>query len=367
MTWPGCGSAAKLPQLTSAYTATHASYAIISINGHFTHASAIPAIPTSAEFSAERILTPTVEHDDDTQAFFKLNGGAPALLYSVGCHSGLSVAASDFFSPTLRADFPEAIVKQGGNWIGNTGYGYGDTDMVGYSERLSLLFTSTIGRNVTSGHTYVGETIGRALARAKRQYPTTSGADTFSVFDEKVITEWTLYGLPFTTCQGAQSACPTTHPRHRSPAILSTLVQTGGVFTRVITMTNTYEPLGANSLLKVYSAVQDSFAGTTHLTSTQQTALERPVLPLLTFDIALQSNPIARSGRTLIPRGVRLRSATMLPDLAGFDPHITTLVTDTISGQVAESIPSFSRTWLPALPYTATHRLYVGHSGDRYR
>ena len=49
------------------------------------------------------------------------------------------------------ADFPNAFVKQNGNWIGNTGFGYGDSDLVGYSERLALLFTKAIGRKAMNG------------------------------------------------------------------------------------------------------------------------------------------------------------------------------------------------------------------------
>ena len=106
-----------------------------------------------------------------------INGGAPAL-YS--------------------ADFPQAVLKQGGNWIGNTGYGYGDSDLIGYSERLALLFTKQIGRDLEHRQpAYIGATIGDSLARAKRGYVLSNGPGGFSVYDEKVIEEMTLYGLPF--------------------------------------------------------------------------------------------------------------------------------------------------------------------------
>ena len=56
-------------------------------------------------------------------------------------------------SSKYRADFAEAILKQGGNWIGNTGYGYGDSDLVGYSERLALLQKALAGANGTAAPT----------------------------------------------------------------------------------------------------------------------------------------------------------------------------------------------------------------------
>src|SRR4029078_547015 len=106
-------------------------------------------------------------------------GDSASLGYSVGCHSGLSVLDAhsggrsadiyDTASPAYSAAFPQARLKQGGNWVGNTGYGYGDSDLVGYSERLALLFTDAIGRQIkNSSHVYIGAPLRQWPARAPR-------------------------------------------------------------------------------------------------------------------------------------------------------------------------------------------------------
>jgi hypothetical protein len=126
------------------------------------------------------------------------------------------------------------VLKQGGNWIGNTGYGYGDTDVIGYSERLSLLFTNAIGLEIKNKSGYIGMPVGQALARAKRQYLKTSGGNSFSVYDEKVLDGWTLYGLPFLRVKVPRPTPPALDEPPPAPIPSGTAI-TGGVFTRLIT------------------------------------------------------------------------------------------------------------------------------------
>jgi hypothetical protein len=53
-----------------------------------------------------------------------------------------------------------------------------------------------------------------------------------------------------------------------------------------------------------------------------------------------------------IPRGVRLLSATSLPDLENYNPHVTTPVTDQVYPQQQEDPTLRARQiWLPDLPY----------------
>ena len=135
----------QLPQLTSYYSGTHTNFELSSINGHFTHYEAIPANAANGTLPAERILTPTVcsaiRRRRSSATATPDYGDSPTLAYSIGCHSGLSVIDNDIAAGAAAskysADFPNAILKQDGNWIGNTGFGYGDSDLVGYSERLA--------------------------------------------------------------------------------------------------------------------------------------------------------------------------------------------------------------------------------------
>ncbi len=156
----------QLPQLTASYNGPQTKFQLMSLNAHFSHYDAIPADDKNGTLLAERLLTPTVALPQ--AAFFRDNdpiyGDSASLIYSVGCHSGLSVIANDIrpgAASQYRADFAEAVLKQGGNWIGNTGYGYGDSDLVAYSERLSLLFTEAIGREIRNGQ---GSTLARPSA-----------------------------------------------------------------------------------------------------------------------------------------------------------------------------------------------------------
>ena len=75
--------------------------------------------------------------------------------------------------------------------IGGTGYQYGDTDFLEYSERLYL----DIARRL---HEETGSTapiaIGKALVLAKQDY--LAGLTTLSGIDQKAMLEATLYGLP---------------------------------------------------------------------------------------------------------------------------------------------------------------------------
>ena len=140
----------------------------MSINGHFSHYDATPADAAAGDFFANRLLDPSAA--TDTAAYFRA-GTSTSLLYSVGCHSGLNVVAGAINSgaPALySADFPQAVLKQGGNWIGNTGYGYGDSDLIGYSERLALLFTKQIGRNTEHRRPAVYRRANRRFAGARQ-------------------------------------------------------------------------------------------------------------------------------------------------------------------------------------------------------
>src|SRR4029079_5516753 len=127
-----------------------------------------------------------------------------SLVYSIGCHSGLNVINSDIAGAMQQFgyDFPSAALKQGGNWIGNTGFGYGDSDLIAYSEKLALLLTKGLGRNIEVNSragqpVYIGTTVGDSLAWAKREYLRTAGPGRFGVYDEKVLKKLRLYGVPF--------------------------------------------------------------------------------------------------------------------------------------------------------------------------
>src|SRR5438552_15687970 len=87
---------------------------------------------------------------------------ANRLVFSMGCHAGLSVADATVTAGATTLDWPQAYAqKSAGAYLGNTGFGYGDTLVVAYSEELNRLFAQRIA---------AGSTVGDALAAAKQAY-----------------------------------------------------------------------------------------------------------------------------------------------------------------------------------------------------
>ena len=368
--WVRSSAAAPTTVFGNDYT-TQTPHSLMSINGHFTHYSAIPAAGADV-LTAAQMYAPTRSATISAyQSYFKrtdMVGRSAAsdgatLGWSVGCHSGLSATDEAFAADVpYRADFPQALIKQGGNWIGNTGFGYGDSDLIGYSEKLADLFTVAIGRPVFNPNDeYVGVPIGAALARAKREYVKATGVSAFSVYDEKVIAEATLYGFPFIRVSVPTPVAPSSQligsydpPAQAVPDRITT-----PVFTRLITFTNDFLPTrayGGDQVPSVSSKVEDSFkpgAGPLTIGAIDQTLLGRPVLPALSYDITLVDQNSAQGPTDrFVPRGVRLLSAATLPDLSDINPHVTTLVTDTTFPQQQDDPPMGLRgEWQPAVPY----------------
>jgi hypothetical protein len=167
-----------------------------SLNAHFNHFLLIPATVPESPASVEDVFVLAQEVSGTTEY-----GGR--VVFSVGCHSGLNVP--DEGSPVVEiewaggvtetvetgVDWPQAFLRQGAVFIGNTGYGYGDTELIAYSERLMANFAEELG------YWEAGPpTVGRALLRAKQRYFLSVAAGSLSTYDEKVLGQMTLYGLP---------------------------------------------------------------------------------------------------------------------------------------------------------------------------
>lgn len=152
---------------------------ITSLNGHADHFEfAPPSVAPPYFTSGDLPLGPATAPAGTSGPL------ANRLVFSMGCHSGLSVADAVVTGNTY--DWAQAYAHNGvGAYLGNTGYGYGDSLVVAYSEQLDAIFA----RNVVAG-----ATVGKALAATKQEYFGTLGV--FGVYDEKAMAELTLYGLP---------------------------------------------------------------------------------------------------------------------------------------------------------------------------
>ena len=147
-----------------------------SINAHFDHWRAIPADGPG------QVLT-AVDVKDSQQV-------SGTVVFSVGCHSGLPVPDEQAAEHPL--DFAQALAGKGATYLANTGYGYGDANAIGYSERLMVLFAHELR---------AGGSVGQALRRAKIDYFNTVGIHALTPYDEKVLGVATLYGLPMLRVQ----------------------------------------------------------------------------------------------------------------------------------------------------------------------
>ena len=103
-----------------------------------------------------------------------------ALYWSLGCHAGLNYPYPGWI------DFPQAMATVKANYAANTGYGWG-----GYGTPFSEELVVNFARQIVSGTL---STLGEAFVRAKQQY--WAGHPPGNPYDEKVVSEFTLYGLP---------------------------------------------------------------------------------------------------------------------------------------------------------------------------
>ena len=91
---------------------------------------------------------------------------------------------------TKQPDWAQAFAKMGATCIAGTGYQYGDTEFIEYSERLYLEFA----RELLSGSAGEQVSIGQALVKAKRKY--LSETPLMRGIHEKSIIQTTLFGFP---------------------------------------------------------------------------------------------------------------------------------------------------------------------------
>ena len=168
--------------LRSALGATRRGLA--SINAHFDHYRALPA-----EGNATGDESDLFEAVDIASVAARLES---AVLFSMGCHSGLNVSDIAIGDPR---DWAQTLAGAGAHWIANTGYGYGDTETIALSEELMATFAARL---------VAGDPVGVALSAAKRQY--LGLRPLVSSYDEKVVHESVLYGLPMLRLGEAEPA-----------------------------------------------------------------------------------------------------------------------------------------------------------------
>jgi hypothetical protein len=112
-----------------------------------------------------------------------------SLVFSAGCHSGYNIVDSDSVpGVTQPLDWAQAFARKRATLVAGTGYQYGDTDFIEYSERIYANFA----KQLRTGPGVIP--VGVALVRAKQQY--LASTPDIRGLHEKALLESTLFGLP---------------------------------------------------------------------------------------------------------------------------------------------------------------------------
>ena len=151
---------------------------IIFLSGHFSAHSALAA-DYSTRMTTDDLINSSVDLKN-------------ALVVSAGCHAGYNLVDGDGIPEVTRTlDWAQAFAQKGTTLIAGTGYQYGDTDFIEYSERLYLEFS----RNLRTGTGPV--TIGEAMVTAKQEYLANTAQ--MRGIHEKALIEAALFGFPMLT------------------------------------------------------------------------------------------------------------------------------------------------------------------------
>jgi hypothetical protein len=295
-------------------------YNLISLNSHFTHYFFYPNGPNQVSnyVFAQEIV------DDSTNY-------NTSLIFSVGCHSGLNVPDERYPGTGVlgEMDWAQAFFqRKAAGFIGNTGFGYGDTDVVAYSEKVMNNFVEELGYEAEKG---TPNTVGMALMRAKQRYVNDSAASSFSNYDEKAMAILTYYGLPMLKVQvpnptfdepgGASLAQASIDAGLAGPAVAPLL--SNGVFTTAHPLTFNYTGPITHALGGTYYELTGDSEATLF------TKGGKPILPLTTRNVEVDES---------IAHGTLMIGGTFLP-IANFNPAISLAITD--SAQYGFPEPAF--------------------------
>ncbi len=167
---------------TTGWTATALKNALLGrrnditfLGGHFSATSAL-----AADFT-------TVLTTDDLLA--STQNLKNSIVFSIGCHSGYNVVDAEGITNVTRTlDWAQAFARKQVTSILGTGYQYGDTDFIEYSERIYSEFSMQLRYGTGS------VAIGNALVASKLEYLKQTPA--IGDLHSKALIESALYGLP---------------------------------------------------------------------------------------------------------------------------------------------------------------------------
>ena len=270
------------------------------------HNRALPADQNAARTQTNLFTTTDLPSDDRF---------ANGLFFSMGCHGGLSVSDIELGVSADSVDWSQSFSGRGVQWIANTGFGYGDTELVSYSERLMALFAKELAIDGSL-------TTGQALSLAKRDYAKTT--QVWTPYDEKALGEVVHYGLPMyriaATAPGAPPVVAPLAPAGSAPQGLAT---TPDPITSVPSAAVT---LNLTGVARNDRGTQGSFYS---LGGNTLQVKDRPVEPLSVSDVQIASTDPA-AGRQ--PHGV------LVTELTSHEVESTPGVTESFKPYIAHPV-----------------------------
>jgi hypothetical protein len=213
-----------------------------------------------------------------------------SIVFSPGCHSGYNIASEDAVpGVTQTTDWAGAFAQHEATLIAGTGYQYGDTDFLAYSDKLYADFSSQL--LVGSGAVAVGT----ALTDAKSTY--LDNTPHLQGIDIKAVLESTLYGLPMlsvdmpagrTTAPTSTSIVSSTNAEGTDPGL------TLGLSSADVTLT----PSLATNTLQLQTSGGGAAPTATYLSGPNgvESSPAEPTLPLSVSDVSNSSGVLRGVG-----------------------------------------------------------------------
>ncbi|MEP7181312.1 MAG: choice-of-anchor Q domain-containing protein [Betaproteobacteria bacterium] len=317
----------KSPQDPASWTATQlkqkllgARHDVIFLAGHFSANSAL-----AADFSTSLLTNDLAVSTVDL---------ANSLVFSAGCHSGFNIVDGDAIpGATFPLDWAQAFARKRATLIAGTGYQYGDTDFLEYSERLYRNFARALRGG--TGNVAIGD----ALVQAKLEY--LAATPDIRGIHEKALLEATLFGLPMLAVNmpSGRGAVPPNAPAITPIAVSSGPAATLGLKTFSLSVAPSLTP--QSKTLKNLSGGSDVVASWLGGSDGVLTRPGEPVLPLATVNVT-PTDP------NVVLRGVGFRGGTYA-DSAPIIPFSGAPATEIRSPHVAFASPAFypARMWNP--------------------
>jgi YVTN family beta-propeller protein len=279
------------PQDSRSWTATDLAtklfgsrHDVIFLAGHFSANSAL-----AADFSTSLITTDLAASTTDF---------TNSIVFSAGCHAGYNLVDSDAIpGVTLPLDWAQAFARKKATLIAGTGYQYGDTDFIEYSEQIYLNFA----RELRAGNGAIA--VGVALVAAKLDYLATT--PDIRGIPEKALLEATLFGLPMlgVNMPSGRGAGPGTGGAITPVAVTSGPAQTLGLETYDLSVAPTLTPhtLSLTNVQGGPNVIASWLSGPDGVVSKPG----EPVLPLAAVNVTPKDPSLG-----LVLRGIGFRGGT---------------------------------------------------------